>query len=374
MKIWLLIHRYLGIALGVLMVVWCLSGIVMMYVPYPYLSEADRIAHVPPIDWRSCCTLPETGPWSGFEVETIGTRTVLRVRSEHGRSRLFDLTNGTALEAVSESEATAVAGEFGDSHRARLLDVIDHDQWTVQGSHGWDRPLFHFSLDDSGGTEVYVSSVSGKALQVTNARQRLWNWLGAVPHWIYFSSLRQYPDAWSQVVVWTSLLGTFLCLTGLYIGIRHLRPRRSAGWIPYRGLHYWHHLLGLVCGVFLLTWVFSGLVSMNPWGFLEGGIALIRTEDEYYFSHHRELVSLPAYRIILDDAQQTRYYLDPVSGQALSVVDSNGRWYRWLHQALHRIDFSAAVRASPTRDVFMVTALVGMALVCALGTYLGLRR
>jgi len=94
----------------------------------------------------------------------------------------------------------------------------------------------------------------------------------------------------------------------------------------------------------------------------------------YYFSHHRELVSLPAYRIILDDTQQTRYYLDPVSGQVLSVVDSNGRWYRWLHQALHRTDFSAAIRASPTRDVFMVTALVGMALVSALGTYLGLRR
>jgi uncharacterized iron-regulated membrane protein len=39
---------------------------------------------------------------------------------------------------------------------------------------------------------------------------------------------------------------------------------------PYRGWFYWHHVIGLVFGVLTLTWVFSGLVSMNPWGFLEG--------------------------------------------------------------------------------------------------------
>ena len=47
----LLLHRYLGIAVGALMVMWCLSGIVMMYVSYPALREsasralaADRVA------------------------------------------------------------------------------------------------------------------------------------------------------------------------------------------------------------------------------------------------------------------------------------------------------------------------------------------
>ncbi len=32
-----------------------------------------------------------------------------------------------------------------------------------------------------------------------------------------------------------------------------------------------HHVTGLVFGVLTLTWVFSGLVSMNPRGFLESG-------------------------------------------------------------------------------------------------------
>jgi hypothetical protein len=445
----LVIHRYLGIATGVLMVGWCLSGIVMMYVPYPYLSEAERVLHLPPIAAATCCKLPDA-PGVGFQVETVGTHTVLRVKGEHGSLRLFDLASGNALTSIEEADAAAVAAGFAIAHQPRLLEVIDHDQWTVQGAHGPDRPLFHYSLEDAAGTQLYVSSSSGKAVQVTNASQRFWNWLGSIPHWIYFSSLRQYPAAWSQVVVWTSLLGTFLTLTGLYIGICHFRPRAGGRWIPFRGLHYWHHLLGLWFGLLLLTWVVSGLISMNPWGFLEGGeriaphqlsdrwglprrlkgwtsihsaptgdglfliamrsdgsrqrldaagnpaplmpadlaslttaltrghgvqsAQLITAEDAYYFSHHRERVSLPAYRVILADAEQTRYYLDPVSGELLSTVDRDGRWYRWLHQALHRIDFSAAVRASPTRDVFMLTALVGMALLSAFGTYLGIRR
>jgi hypothetical protein len=62
-----------------------------------------------------------------------------------------------------------------------------------------------------------------------------------------------------------------LTLTSGYVGIRQLRRRTNGRWIPYRGFHFWHHALGLCFGVFVLTWVVSGLFSMNPWGLLEGG-------------------------------------------------------------------------------------------------------
>src|SRR5271155_4934332 len=38
-----LLHRYLGIAVGALMVTWCVSGVVMMYVSYPALEEGTRL-------------------------------------------------------------------------------------------------------------------------------------------------------------------------------------------------------------------------------------------------------------------------------------------------------------------------------------------
>ena len=39
----IVLHRYLGVAVGLVMTVWCLSGFVMMYSGYPCLTEAERL-------------------------------------------------------------------------------------------------------------------------------------------------------------------------------------------------------------------------------------------------------------------------------------------------------------------------------------------
>jgi hypothetical protein len=123
-------------------------------------------------------------------------------------------------------------------------------------------------MNDGRGTDIYVSRHSGQVVQRTTATSRLLNWLGAIPHWLYPAILRQNTKLWSQVVIWTSLLGVFLTVAGLYLGIvawRSSRGRLS----PYRGLMRWHHVTGLIVGILTLTWVASGLLSMNPWGLLE---------------------------------------------------------------------------------------------------------
>jgi hypothetical protein len=49
-------------------------------------------------------------------------------------------------------------------------------------------------------------------------------------------------------------------------------PTRFIGTVRYQGGMWWHQVLGLVFGVFALTWVFSGLLSMEPfdWTNAEG--------------------------------------------------------------------------------------------------------
>ena len=42
-------HRYLGIAVGILMLLWFASGIVMMYVGFPRFTEQDRMSALAPI-------------------------------------------------------------------------------------------------------------------------------------------------------------------------------------------------------------------------------------------------------------------------------------------------------------------------------------
>ena len=74
---WLfLLHRYLGIGVGALMVMWCVSGVVMMYVAYPQLDEEGRLRHLAPIAWTGCCkttddVLADAVAVSDFQIEVV---------------------------------------------------------------------------------------------------------------------------------------------------------------------------------------------------------------------------------------------------------------------------------------------------------------
>ena len=273
-RLFLLLHRYLGIAVGALMVMWCLSGIVMMYVSYPALGESVRLKHLQPIAWRDCCKIadalrPAFRP-GRIWIEMLNGRPVLFSGEQ---SRPLDLSTGTWAEGISTDQAAEVAKSYAPSDSPgapHLLGLIDRDQWTVSGDFNSARPLYHFGLGDEAGSELYVSSRSGRAVQLTTAKERFWNWLGAVPHWLYFTELRRHPKIWSQVVIFTSLLGCFLAGVGIYLGIRQFAARPAGRWSPYAGFNLWHHIAGLTFGVFALTWVLSGLLSMNPWGWLQG--------------------------------------------------------------------------------------------------------
>ncbi len=271
MRALLLIHRYLGIIGGALMVCWCLSGFVMMYVSYPELTEPERVASLAPIDWSACKGAPNALPadaTAGFRIEMLAGRPVL-VDDHLPHPVLSDLCSGAPLAKVTPVVAASAAAAYLSGSAPRLAGSIVGDPWTVSGRFSADRPLYHFVAGDDEGTEVYVSSASGRVVQVTRREQRFWNWLGAIPHWLYLYELRRHPEQWAQVVIVASLLGCFLTLTGLYLSLRRLRvlPRLVAA--TPQSPRVWHSLSGFVFGLFTLSWVASGLMSMQPWGLLD---------------------------------------------------------------------------------------------------------
>ena len=252
------------------MLMWCASGVVMLFVHYPELDEGHRVQALAPIDWRGCCQFPPVAasqPIANASVEALAGTPMLRLEPEGGPPAMFDLRTGAPVTKVGQDVAEAVAAGYGPLDELR---IVDRDQWTVSGEFNPHRPLYKVALADRARTEIYVSSKTGEAVQATTGAGRFWNWLGSVPHWLYPTVLRSHPAVWTQVVIWTSLLGCFLTATGLYVGWAAFRPFGDRRWSGYRRVWLWHHLAGLVFGVLTLTWVASGLVSMNPWGFLEG--------------------------------------------------------------------------------------------------------
>jgi hypothetical protein len=161
--------------------------------------------------------------------------------------------------------------------RAKVEPVEKVDQWTVQGGLRNARPLWKYSWPD--GQQVYVSGATGEVVQYTTRSSRFWAYLGAIPHWLYFTPLRKNAPQWSQVVIWSSAIATFSALLGIAIGIWMFSPSkryRYAGAptsIPYRGQKRWHTILGLIFGLSAATWAFSGFLSMDPFPTNQGAAA-----------------------------------------------------------------------------------------------------
>jgi hypothetical protein len=164
-----------------------------------------------------------------------------------------------------------------DTSRA-TTEIIEYDQWTVTGNYDRDRPLKRLALHDAAGTEIYISVASGIVVLTTTSSQRVANYAGGISHWLYETHLRHHRRAWTALMWWLSLLATLGAALGVIIGL--LRLGKAA---RYKGLHRWHHVTGLIVAPFLLTWIFSGFLSMDDGGLFANSDALFRALHKLEF-------------------------------------------------------------------------------------------
>lgn len=271
----LLTHRWAGICVGIIVLMWCISGIIMMYVQYPALEPKEQLVSLQPLDADQCCREELSASISSkvsgqYLLETLSGKAVLRFPSGAEGQRVLDIESGQWLDSWSEKNLHAIGTEYAAQQGWETPDeirLVDRDQWTVHGRFNAHRPMFKF--ENPQGWHWYVSTSTAQVVQVTGRAERFWNWLGSVPHWLYLTVLRQHTAVWAQVVIWLTLISLFLTVTGIIIGVKQFRWRHETQKSPYRAWALWHHFAGLLFGLFTLTWIFSGLFSMNPWGILE---------------------------------------------------------------------------------------------------------
>lgn len=318
----LFLHRWLGVVVGLIMTLWCLSGFVMMYADYPRLLPAEQLRGLAPLRLPAAVALPEDAPVAGARIEMLAGRAVLRAGPQ-----VFDLASGRAFTSVSAADVRAAVESFaarsGIAGPPVSFAPTGVDQWTVQ-NFARTAPLYR--ADFAAGEYVYISGKTGEIVQSATRSERFWAWLGAVPHWLYIVPLREDGEVWSQVVIWTSLLGCFLTITGIWTGIARLRRKRNGGiGSPFRGIWWWHHIFGLCFGLLTLTWVTSGLVSMNPWGFLGSMAGLAERERLAGTVRWRDIAAAMAAAKDLP-ASTVRLEAAPLDGQVyLVAVEAGGK-------------------------------------------------
>jgi hypothetical protein len=282
---WLItVHRYVGLVFCAIFVAWFASGLVMIYHRMPQYSAEERLARLAPLTVEDIAVDPSRALTNAGLAEypqraqlmTYGARPAYRFLSNRGWHTVF-ADDGSVLEPLDPEEARAAAGDAFPQHRATLRHagtITEPDQWTIGSPFGLTGPLHKIALGDANGTELYVATTTGEIVMKTDASSRFWGYAGPVLHWFYFRPLRVQGALWSALIIYGSIVGCLLCLSGLVIGALRLSPRRryrgGGAMSPYTGWLRWHHYAGLAFGLATFTFLFSGFLSMVPWSWSPG--------------------------------------------------------------------------------------------------------
>ncbi|MFY3385471.1 PepSY domain-containing protein [Paracidovorax sp. MALMAid1276] len=307
-KRWLyLIHRWLGVLLCAFFAMWFVSGVVMMYVGYPKLTQAERLAHLPPL--RTALLGPERVLEPAEALQRAGLAGLLQdlrlAVASGGRAvylvvpaapkdnaaprprrapapAVIDALTGERLQQVDAAHAIASARAFAQQPDAAIdyQGTIDEDAFTHSRALDVHRPLHRLHLGDGAGTVVYVSGTTGEVVRDAPLHERAWNYAGAWIHWLYPFRGNAFNAYWTDIVNWLSIAGIALTVTGTVVGVLRWRFKgryKTGSRTPYRGfMMRWHHVFGLVFAAITFTWIFSGLMSMNPWKIFDSGAAPLR--------------------------------------------------------------------------------------------------
>lgn len=286
-----LVHRWIGLVLGLLVFVWFGSGIVMMYHRYPFLTDSRQLALLPGFPPETTVvgfaqaerayrqSVAAHGAGGGHEeavnwarLRVWDGRLVYELWMDHGAYPeplgIVDAHSGRVVTPISQETATrvarAVVGSLPAVEDVALLPRSDH--YFMGGERKPYFPVYRVRFDDPDATAVYVSRDGGVTPAVVTRLTRFTTWLGTVPHWLYMMWLYyDRPGLWLWVSLVLPAVTVALALTGIVLGTYQLFPRRRRGeWriSPYQGVSRWHHVSGIVFGLAVTTWALSGMFEV----------------------------------------------------------------------------------------------------------------
>ena len=263
------LHRRLGLVLGPAVLLWFLSGVVLLWVPYPSLTETEWFAAAKAIPLTKCCgalagVVAQVERPVGIEsvrVKMVGERLVAVAQLLDGSLVALAADTGAVLTPFTQEEIERIVQPVAAGRMIEAVELINYDVWTVHQRFDPYRPLWKVQLSGEDRSGLYVSRLTGDVVQDTTAEERRWNLVGAVLHWWYLPWLRHQWAWWDQVVWWVSAVGTVTVVAGgLILGWEWVKH----GWSGcFTGRWKVHRALGVIAGVAACFWMASGWLSMD---------------------------------------------------------------------------------------------------------------
>jgi hypothetical protein len=276
----LFLHRWVGVALVLFMLLWFSSGFVIANSGSISLTRTAQLAHAqslaPEAGWLSLGAVLRRSP-----VKNVVDARLLRIAGapawvvddDLGRRVALSALDGRAL-AIGPEQAQRIAFDWlAAEHRSAGVAWLDTTD-SVVGLRNAEalKPFHRLSAADDAGTIIVVSGKSGEVLQAATRVERGLYYVGGWVHLFRPLDLLGAAEWRRDALSYAGFFAFVGAVTGVVIGwIKWKpgffgRPTYARGrtqpyresWLKY---HFW---AGLIGGVFALMWAGSGWLSTNP--------------------------------------------------------------------------------------------------------------
>ena len=219
-------HLWLGWIVGLPILFWVVSGLVMVVRPIEEVRGADLLESPPPLQLQSTPVPPPLGqaPVSSLALEqrAAGPRWV--VQMDDGPTRLADPATGRWLPALSAQDAAReVLTRYRGNSTVEAVNPVDPEKPPID----FRRPVAAWQVRMDDGTNFYVEAASGKIAATRTRFWRVYDWMWG----LHIMDLKTREDTHNPLVIIfgvIALLTTVLALALLPMTLRRRRRRGTA--------------------------------------------------------------------------------------------------------------------------------------------------
>ncbi len=269
-------HRWLGIGILVMFLVWTLSGVVLMYYGHPQITAGERLLRLEPIAFSTATVTPaEAAAKAGIKPYRVrlsmynGRPVYHLTRNSIGNWTAVYADTGEVLPNMGREQAVNWMKQFAPQYASTMTYdayLPGPDEFTRIPTLAGFAPLHRIAMNDPVGTEYYISEKSNDIVQKTDRGTRILAFSGYILHNLFFFRQRTWWTPFLDFIAWTAML---MAVTGIVLGIWRvaLKPRfRHKGvlsYTPYSSWMKWHHYAGLLFGLFAISWILSGMIPIS---------------------------------------------------------------------------------------------------------------
>ncbi|MCH7807386.1 MAG: PepSY domain-containing protein [Proteobacteria bacterium] len=211
------IHKWLGLAIGIQMLLWVLSGVVMTLVNIELHDEWPEygIAEQPPFEITGTDpifpiqTIIQTAGKSAQNatLKALGGKPVYQVNFGEGGPDLYDATTGELLTPIGADMALELA----------LLDFKPEANpaapvWLTETNNEYRRgvPVWMIDMLDEEGTHLYISPQTGQIVARRPAVWRLFNFFWM----LHIMDYENRTNISNPLIIWTAIFALVFSITG----------------------------------------------------------------------------------------------------------------------------------------------------------------